>query len=197
VKTKYNKVSVGQKIMGSSKASKIKYSIMKISSIIKNIFETVKKIRNASAYRPSYRVIEVIKNKDGAYTVHIQVINSSSAFYAKPEELLADDNIVNLFSPLDVRTLTYLGYLGINSPKYKILAQRLVDESNLVFVVEEKGSEGIIFKTASEIMRDNNFLQNMNAADASIIGYTSATESAVKELKQKEREIVTQHLTAD
>lgn len=88
-----------------------------------------------------------------------------------------------------VRTLTYLGYLGINQPKYKILAQRLADEGNVVFVVTEKGAKETILKTASEIMRDNKLIQNMNSSDASAVGYASALETATGELKQKEKQL--------
>lgn len=37
----------------------------------------------------------------------IQLINKSITLYTKPEENLKDDK----FSPYDIRTLTYLGYL--------------------------------------------------------------------------------------
>lgn len=80
---------------------KLNFGIAQMAAYIKNIFTYLKKLRNDSSYKPGYRVIEVIQNENEAHTVHIQVINSSSTFYAKPEELLVDNNIVKLFSPLD------------------------------------------------------------------------------------------------
>lgn len=74
----------------------------------------------------------------------IQIIGKATTFVAKPEELLMDDAIVDLFSPRDVRNLTYLGYLGINGPKYKILAQKLSEQADqTLFAILKKGEKNI------------------------------------------------------
>jgi len=72
--------------------------------------------------------------------VTIKVINKNISFTIKPDEILAKDSMVDLFSPRDVRTLTYLGYLGINSPKYKILARRLSENNDkTIFALQKRG----------------------------------------------------------
>ncbi len=48
-----------------------------------------------------------------------------------------------------------------------------------MFVVAQKGAKDIILKTASEIMLDNDIINNMNPSDASAVGYAKATETAV------------------
>jgi hypothetical protein len=75
-------------------------------------------------YTPFYKLIEIIQ-EDDYYTVMIKVVNKNITFQASPEEMLSNDALVDQFSPRDIRALTYLGYLGINSPQYKILAKKL------------------------------------------------------------------------
>ena len=73
-------------------------------------------INNSSGYKPSYKLVEIFKNEDDEYIVHIQIINKKLVFYTKPQEILMDDEFVDQFSPRDIRTLTYLGYLSLNKP---------------------------------------------------------------------------------
>ncbi len=70
---------------------------MTIQSFFKNIFESFKRQNNELSYKSIYRVVEIFKNEDQEHTVLIQVINTRTTFYIKPEELLADDNLVKLF----------------------------------------------------------------------------------------------------
>jgi hypothetical protein len=142
---------------------------------ISSFYKTFKHISEVDTYKRRYRIIEII-NEDDIFTVHIQLINSRKTFLMKPEEILADDDFVIYFSPLDVRTLTYLGYLGINSPKYKILAQRIAEQGNLIFVIKQKGSDNVILKTSKEVINDINFLKNMSSNDISSIAYSELQE---------------------
>jgi hypothetical protein len=114
------------------------------------------------------------------------MINKNITFYAKPEVILSDDNFVNQLSPTDVRTLTYLGYLTINQPQYKILAQKLSTKDGNLFVVKKRGDKKPILKTAIEINREINILSNMSTTDAKLVGYTIATEEVQQEKNEKQ-----------
>ena len=161
---------------------------------IKNVVDKLKlywsyfkKARGKNVFLPSYRVVEIIQEDDEQYVVEIQLIHKNLIFKAKPEELLAKDEIVDQFSPRDIRTLTYLGYLGINSPKYKILANRLLEKDNkLVFAIKKKGQKSIITKTADEIFKEQEVLESLSPKDAHLVGFTIASESAAAEKRQKE-----------
>lgn len=84
------------------------------------------------------------------------------------------------------RTLTYLDYLGINSPRYKILAQRLLkNDSTLIFAVKERGNKKPFIKTASEISGDEKLISNPHQKDAQMVGFAVTTEQASSEKKQK------------
>lgn len=149
---------------------------------IKNFITLIKQSSHSNTYEPIYRLLEVFKDEQEEYTVHVQVINKSATFYIKPEEILANDKLVDCFSPRDVRTLTYLGYLGINSPKYTILAQRLADDNKLVFALKKKGTKDILVKTAAEILQEQEIIAGLAAKDAKVVGYAAATSATHQEL---------------
>ena len=107
---------------------------MSFTQKLKKFWHEIKALNKHDTYTPSYRMTEIFQDEEGDYMVQVQIISKSLAFKARPEELLAKDDIVEQFSPRDVRTLTYLGYLGINSPKFTILAKRLSEDNDkLIF----------------------------------------------------------------
>lgn len=152
---------------------------------LKTILTYIKNNNGKSSYEPLYRLVE-IREDEGEYMVLIQVINKNLTFGAKPEEILANDALVDQFSPRDVRSLTYLGYLGVNSPKYKILAQKLSKNDKTIFVLKKKGEKEVVLKTADQIIQETGLILSMHPQDAKVIGYTVAAESGVEEKKQKE-----------
>ena len=134
------------------------------------------------------RIVEIEQDKHENYIASIQLTNKSQIIKMKPEEVLADDELTNCFSPIDVRALTYLGYLGMNSPKYKILAQRLSETDNrFVFAIKQKGSNKPITKTADEISSDAELLASLDQKDAHMVGYTTASERACIEKEQMKK----------
>jgi len=135
-----------------------------------------------------YRILAIEKNEDEDYIALIQLVGKHQTFKMKPEAILADDEFTDSFSSRDIRTLTYLGYLEINSPKYKILAQRLSErDKKLIFAIQEKGNKKPIIKNADEITADPNFLKSLNPKDAHMIGFTTATEQSIAEKQMKEQ----------
>jgi hypothetical protein len=155
------------------------HSIFKIIKKIKTIFSVYEK---NVVFRPYYRVIEIAQTEHDVFIVTVQIINRSIIFTIEPEEILANDKMVNQFSPHDIRTLTYLGYLSIHNPKYKILAQRISQEKDhLMFALKKKGYRKLVIKTANEIMKDDEILDNLSAKDAHIVGYTLGSESILNE----------------
>jgi len=156
-----------------------------ITQKIKQFFESIKKNYEKNTFRPKYKVIEILEEEDQHY-VMIQMINKNITFNAKPEEILANDLLVDQFSPRDVRALTYLGYIGINSPTYKILAKKLSQNEKITFVLSKKGDKKAITKTADEIIQETDMILKMHPHDAKTVGYTLASEAIQDEKKQKE-----------
>jgi hypothetical protein len=133
---------------------------------------------------PVYRLVDIITSQNDEHELIVQVIHKNITFKIKPETLLADDAVVDLFSPRDVRTLTYLGYLDLNSPQYKILAKRFSHSSRVAFALRRKSDKQVIVKTTLEMMQEG-ILKNLDPNDAELVGYTAATESVALEKIQK------------
>lgn len=139
------------------------------------------------SYTPIYRVASIDQDQSGEYSVTIQMIGKAVAYTIKPEELLADDKMVDLFSPRDIRNLTYLGYLGMNAPKYKILAQQLSENCDqTIFAIHKKGDKKHSVVTAKEISANEEILKNLSQKEAHMIGFAAATEQMMTEKQQKE-----------
>ncbi len=171
--------------------------LKKIGSGIKKLRELVKQANQYKSYSPVYKVEEINQDEEGQYIVVIRIINKSAVFHIKPEELLADDTLVDQFSPRDIRTLTYLGYLGVNAPKYKILAKRLsTQHDKIVFAIKKKGEKEVIIKTAQEILNEQEILASLNPEDAKVIGYTVATEHMHDEKTQKQKLMAAKNKTS-
>jgi hypothetical protein len=158
----------------------------KCKNFIRSLSSSITTMKNQYTFEANYKVIEICKTENDDYTITIQVINKNIVMQVKPEEILAKDHLVDQFSPRDIRTLTYLGYLGINSPKYQILAKRLSTKNDdVIFALKKKGEKKIIAKSAKEIMNEKEIIENLPASDANIVGYTVASENIFAETKMK------------
>jgi hypothetical protein len=159
--------------------------IKNITRKLKHIIKQIQKTNKKDIYKPLYRLAEIREEND-EYIVVIKMIKRNIAFETKPEDILANDFLVDRFSPRDIRTLTYLGYLGVNGPKHKILAQRLSQNEKTTFVLKKKGEKKVILKTADKIIQETNIILGMSSQDAKTIGYAVAAEAAAEEKKQKQ-----------
>lgn len=165
-------------------------------TFLKRVFEIFFDVKKnfQRTLEPTYRLLKVEEQDDGKFTIFAQMINKNITVQYAPEEILTDDKLTNSFSPCDIRALTYLGYLGINSPKYKILAKEYCDNNQTIFILQKKGENKIEAKTASEITTDDGIINNLNQKDAHIVGYTMANENFLLKnnktylLKQKEEQ---------
>lgn len=160
--------------------------ISKLLSTLKNKCKTLSALIKSTTPIHAYRVISIEKNKSDDYLATIQIVNKNQMFQIKPEEILANNKLVDSFSQKDVRALTYLGYLGINNPRYTILAKRLSENDNkLFFAIKERGSKKPIIKTADQISADEQLLKGLHQKDAHMIGYATAAEQVKQEKRQK------------
>ena len=165
-----------------------------IHSISKQFYKFAKGCKSISTLikisLPKYphRVVSIEQNEEGNYVAVVQVVNKGQIFRIKPEEILACNTMTDSFSQRDIRTLTYLGYLGINSPKYEILAKRLSENDHqMFFSIKERGTNKYFVKTANEISSDQNFITGLRQKDAHMLGYATAIEQMNSEEIQKEK----------
>ena len=133
---------------------------------------------NTTTYTPIYKLSNILQDENDLYIVNIQIINTNADFTMNPEEILADDCLVDKFSPRDIRALTYLGYTGKNTPQYKILAQTIMDHGASSFIIKKVKGNDIITVTNQELKeyKYKNIIEKMSPTDAHIVGYTQAQE---------------------
>lgn len=133
-----------------------------------------------------YRLVEIKQDKHGIYIATIQLAQKNQIIKMRPEEILASDDMTLGFSPLDVRTLTYLGYLGINAPKYKVLAKHMSQiDDRMHFALQKKGSNKVEYKTASEISSDKALLEDLDRLDIHSIASAATEEKFLQDEKQR------------
>ena len=162
--------------------------ISRLISKLKTSYKISLSLVKQSLPKHAYKVLSIEQDEENNFIAVIQVTNKGQVFRMQPEEILAKDSLTDSFSQRDIRTLTYLGYLGINSPKYKILAKRLSEnDTKLLFAIKERGTKKTIIKTAHEISTDENLLTNLHQQDAHMIGYTVASEQILLEQVQKQK----------
>lgn len=151
-------------------------------SKFKNIINSFRELSNQVSPAYIYRVAEIVKNEKGQYITIVQVIGKREHFKMKPEEILADDRLTSAFKPIDIRLLTYLGYCGINTPQYKILAKQILTDEKIQFAIyDNKKDDVMILDHSNAQMIDENMIKNLTAADAYDLGFSNGRQSILNE----------------
>lgn len=131
---------------------------------------------------PIYRVIDIVETDKQQYKAVIQVINKKECFRIAPENILADDRLTEAFHQFDIRLLTYLGYCGINSPQFKILAKKILKDENIQLALFDKTSNDLMLINTNDIATgDINIISNLAPKDAYELGYSHGRTSILKE----------------
>jgi hypothetical protein len=107
----------------------------------------------------AYRIVAQEISKDGQCRLTIQVIGKSITFKAYPEEIAADDQMLERFSRKDVRTITYYACQEIKKPKARIIWHEFAEKLNkIVFRIKKKNHENLLEKTADQISLDKELI---------------------------------------
>ena len=144
---------------------------------IKAFIAFIKDAKKREIYEPTYKVRTITKVDENEFIINVQAINKNLFFDAKPEEILSDDGLVDLFSPRDIRSITYLGYLCASAPEYKVLAKKVMEDTDEVhFVIKTKSDKKTITKAAQEIIQEPSIMNNVSPQDATSISYAAARD---------------------
>lgn len=147
---------------------------MQIISKLKKIIKDYKKDHQ---YTTTFRLANIEKDNDDNYIAVVQLIGKNIILKMKPEKILADDTLTNKFSKTDVRNLAFFGYLGINKPEYKLLAEQITQDNKFIFACVHKDSKKVNLKTASEMLADKEINQSLDDTDKQRIAYIAGLES--------------------
>ncbi len=125
--------------------------------------------------------------KTGVEKLCIQVAGKNVFLYFVPQELVKDEEMLNGFSPLDVRTITYMALEKLEQGRsieidglYKIEKQYFSDRKEKeMFVFRYQDKDKSIARSAQELTCDSSFIKNFNSLDANRIGYIAGYEQAL------------------
>ncbi|OGT36245.1 MAG: hypothetical protein A3F11_06810 [Gammaproteobacteria bacterium RIFCSPHIGHO2_12_FULL_37_14] len=129
-----------------------------------------------------YRVVEVKQSSLDQYKLAIQIIGKSTVVECTPQEIVANDRMLEGFSKKDIRAITYFACEQSKKPKYKIIMQEFCDTFNkILFKLKKYDSDEIILKTAGQISLDKHFINNLSQEDACSISYAAGYEQSSHE----------------
>lgn len=142
-----------------------------------------------------YKIVGKEKcKKTGEEKLTVQVAGKNVFLQFTPKELVMDETMLKGFSPLDVRTITYLA-LQTDKPKqkklFRIIAQFFSRQrKEEMFVIQADGDNAQITKSAQELSNDPHVIQNFDPQDAHRIGFIAGSEqvAAEEEELRKHRE---------
>ncbi len=151
------------------------------------ILEKYQEIHKELHAREAYRISEIKRdNESGTHSVKVVIVGTGKIVDFTPEEIVADDRMIESFSKKDVRIITYLACSNNKLAKYKITSQHFCEKlRKFVFCIRKRKSSDVLQKSASEISKDKTIIANLDAEDAYRVGYAYGNESVLAEGKQK------------
>jgi hypothetical protein len=154
---------------------------------IKLMVEAYAELRAQQAGQITHRVVEYNKNENGQYQITVQITGKSLIFKTSPQEIMADDGLLESFSRKDIRLLTYLACEDIKEPKHEVLSQKFIRNMNQFFFKLKHGKTGEeMEKSAKEISADPALIKALSPEDAHKIGYVTANEQIKEEKKRQD-----------
>ncbi len=128
-----------------------------------------------------YKIVDIKTDKDNNTILIVQLSKRNIVYKFTPKDILADNTLLEGFSKLDIRTITYLA-CNPNKPKTKILTQEFNEKLNsMVFGIQRSGNKKILKKTANEISIDKPLISELTPEEALMVGYMLADESVSQE----------------
>jgi hypothetical protein len=136
-----------------------------------------------------YRIVEVKQSSIGQYKLVVQVIGKSTVVECTPQEIVANDSMLEGFSKKDIRAITYFACNQIKKPRYKIIMQEFCDVFNkILFKLKKADSDEIILKSAGQISLDKNLINSLSQEDACSVSYAAGYEQSSVEKGAREIE---------
>ncbi len=124
-----------------------------------------------------YRLVAVKEKSNGKYQLSFQLIGKAVIFKSSPEEILANEEIIEYFSSKDIHTITQLACKFERKSKIEIVSKRFSEKLNtLVFKIKSLSNGAISENSASALSKDNAVIKSLSSKDAHIIGYAAAQE---------------------
>jgi hypothetical protein len=152
-----------------------------ISNYVSWILKKYQELHKELESREAYRIVSIDLCK-----VKINIFGTGKIFESTPQEIVADDQMLEGFSKKDIRRITYHACININKPKFQVIAQSFSEKLNkMIFKVKKQNSSKILEKTADEILSTNAMISHLTPNDAHRIGFVYGSESVLREKAEK------------
>lgn len=147
------------------------------------LFQKYQELKQEMPLTDTYRIIDKLDSPaDAPLKFKIQIIGTDKTVNWSPEYIVKNDQLLQGFSKLDIRTITYYACEEINKPKLTILSHSFSDKlKKIIFRVKDRKANQIIEKSASHFLQNNDFVNQLSQQDALRVGYVGATEAADRE----------------
>ncbi|HVY52975.1 MAG TPA: hypothetical protein VHA13_00460 [Gammaproteobacteria bacterium] len=133
-----------------------------------------------------YHLLE-IKYHDEQYQLCFQEIGKTAILERAPNEIVANDRLLEGFSKQEIRQILYLAYEQEKQPKYKIAVQEFCEKINrILFKLKRRGSDEVIINTADLITLDKRLINDLSQEDACCIGFAAGYELSFEKVNNKE-----------
>lgn len=153
-----------------------------ISSFIEFVAWFLNKYQKQQTAQNIYRLIDLKQLPTGQHKLIIQVIGKSIVIEHSPQEVVANDQILEGFSKKEIRLITYIACEQRNKPRYKIVMQEFCNKFNrILFKLKKYDSDEMISRTASQISLDKNIINHLSREDVCSIIYTAGYEHSFSE----------------
>lgn len=161
--------------------------LKKILSVSEYLTCFLKNCNNETANQQNiYRIVVVKKCTPEQIKLIVQIIGKSIAVEFTPQEVVANDQLLQGFSKTDIRTITWLACQQVSKPKYKIVMQEFCDGlKEILFKLKKRDSEEVVCKTAGQITLDKNLIKNLSQENVCCISYAAGYEQSLLNNSEK------------
>lgn len=157
-------------------------SFKKILSMFEYSAWFIKQYSEQQVQHNIYRIADVKQFSSGQYKLTVQIIGKSTVIECTPQEIVANDQMLEGFSKKDVRAITYYACEQIKNPTYKIAEQEFsVDSNKMLFKLKKCDSDEVLFKTAGQIALNLDIMNGLDSDDIKTIIYLAGYEHSVNE----------------
>lgn len=131
------------------------------------------------------RIIGWKKSNDCiAGLIHVQIIGKNIATYYSPLQIVNDNEMLSLFSPIDARTITILAMAAKqgNNPRYKIILTDFMSSLGQdALVIHDRLTAKQFQRSIDQLSQDFATIDKLSSRDAYKIGISVGERNILKE----------------
>lgn len=154
---------------------KIKFKHFNFQQIIQVLMVEYIQLKSRYDARSRYKLIGWEKKTSGI-KLNILVCGTTRDFYSTPEEILADNDLLDGFIGHEVKTIAFLSKLtNEQCARYRLVSQQLDTKINQIIYILHDSERGEKFSISLPDLQKNSAIKKqMNGEDGEIIGFASA-----------------------